>query len=283
MLLEKRFYPATDEDGTLPSLDWNSAAPANWQTVRPDFNGVIYVDGDNIPKVESPGRGTASNPDTAPPAVSSFAKLNIVATGSIGIYNDLKYENPLCVPGNGAQSYAVRNANDTITRANCTDPKDPNVADNILGIYTAGAGSDVKILKKTKYQDLTINAVLMSAKGRVYVDGFDTNDCPGDFTTSKGSIRLLGGIIQKNYGMWGVANSSGGVQCGYGRSITYDRRLATPSVTPPAFPTTSGSSALLLQFFRKGASGQPDQAIDTSGATVNTPLPVIVGVKQTTP
>ncbi len=283
MVLEKRFYAATDEDGTPPSLPWISPAPNDWQTVRTDFNGVIYVDGDDIPKVESPGRSTDADPDTAPPAVASFAKLNIVATGSIGIYNDLKYENPLCVPGNGAQSYAVRNANNTITRANCTDPNSPSVSDNILGIYTAGAGSDVKILKDLQYPDLTINAVLMSARGRVYVDGFDTNDCPSDFTTSKGSVRLLGGIIQKNYGMWGVANGSGGIQCGYGRSITYDRRLATPSVTPPAFPTTSGTSALLLQFFRKGVSGNPDQPIDTSGATVNAPLPVTVGIKQTTP
>lgn len=283
MVLEKRFYPATDNNGSLPTLSWNSAAPANWQLVRNDFNGVIYVDGDNISRVRGPGRSTASDPDTAPPAIASFAKLNIVATGSIGIYNDLKYEKPLCASGNGAQSYAVRNANNTVTRANCTDPKSPNVADNILGIYTAGDGSDVKILKNTQYQDFTINAVLMSAKGKVLVDTFTTNSCPSDFTTNKGNIRLLGGIIQKNYGMWGVAGANGSVTCGYGRSVTYDKRMATPSVTPPAFPTTSGASALLIQFFRKGESGQPDHQIDTSGTTVNAPLPVTVGTKQTTP
>jgi hypothetical protein len=285
MILEKRFYPDDDDDpSTRPSHLWVNDPTAVWQPAFNDeFNGVIYIDGSNIPQLRGPKRSDDANPDTAPPAVASFAKLNIVATGSIGIYNDLKYEKPLCYAANGQQSYAVRNANNTVTPAFCDDPNGPNVAQNVLGIYTAGDGSDVKILKNTQYQDLTINAVLMSAKGRVYVDGFDSNQCPEDFDTPRGSIRLLGGIIQKNYGMWGVADANGGVACGYGRSITYDRRMAAPTFTPPAFPTTSGANALLVKFFRKGASGQADQPIDTSGPLVNAPLPVTIGAKQTTP
>ena len=283
MVLQKRTYPDTDAtpDNAMVRPAFTDAS--TWTNDTSDFNGVIYVDGDNIPQIRGPSRGTATNPDTASPAVASFAKLNIVATGSIGIYNDLKYEKPLCYASGSRQSYAVRNPDNSVTSAFCDDPKSPSLADNILGIYTAGNNSDVKILRNTQYQDFTINAVLMSAKGRVLVDGADAATCPTELAGGRGSIRLLGGIIQKNYGMWGRANASGNVDCGYGRSITYDRRMASPLITPPAFPTTSGASALLVQFFRKGQSGQPDQQIDTSGTTVNSVLPVTIGAKQTTP
>jgi hypothetical protein len=286
MLLQKRTYPDTDTNAdTVPSIPWNSSDPDPvWVTLRTNFNGVLYVDGD-LPSLRGPWRWNSTTPDSAPPAVANFAKLNIVAAGSININNDLKYEKPLCYDGNSARSFPVRDSSGNVVPANCDDPKGPNVADNILGIYTAGSGKDINILRWSRYRDLTIHGVMMSANGRVRVDGADES-CPSQLQGGLGNLRLLGGIIQNNYGVWGQFDGSGTLTCGYGRAVTYDKRMADPSVTPPSFPTASSAIEPGVSFFKKGENGQPDTQIrpaDPITTTVTTALPVTRGVKQTAP
>jgi hypothetical protein len=125
----------------------------------------------------------------------------------------------------------------------------------------------------------------MSANGRVRVDGAD-GSCPSQLQGGLGNLRLLGGIIQNNYGVWGQFDGSGTLTCGYGRAVTYDKRMADPSVTPPSFPTASSAIEPGVSFFKKGENGQPDTQIrpaDPITTTVTTALPVTRGVKQTAP
>jgi hypothetical protein len=304
MILQKRTYPDDDTNiWTFPANkpDWNDG----WSTVNSSFNGVLFVDGQHIPYVFGPKRvadagicsGGSSTPDCSPPAVASFAKVNIVGSRSINIYGDLKYEKPLCYAGNGKQAYPQRDVNGQVITANCDDPGNPAVADNILGIYTAGQNSDINILGEGSFRDLTIHGVLMSADGRVRVaksagdttSGADTA-CPNELQgtppgTGLGSIRLLGGIIQDNYGVWGQFDGGGNITCGYGRSVTYDKRMANPVVKPPSFPTASGSTNWGVKIIR---SDQPGTQINTNdpnnpASTVNAPLPVVKGTRQNNP
>ena len=300
-VLEMREYPSPTGSGewsnsigsnpppsTMPA--WNTG----WTTVRSNFNGVMYVNNDDIPAMGGPWRwidGTnattraATNvPDRAPPAVASFSKLNIVATGHVSVYSDLKYEKPLCYTGNGKQSFPQRDASGNVITANCDDPDDPNVKDNILGIYTAGSGKNITFWP---YQDngqtipdMTIHGVLMSSNGVVNVGNSTNSPCPAELNGGRGSIRLLGGIIQNNYGAFGQSNGTGGIGCGYGRAFTYDKRMKDPNVKPPSFPTASAATTWGLKLFR---SDDPTTQINPDDPTtpVNTPLPITKGARQT--
>ncbi|MFX6153062.1 hypothetical protein ABTF40_19365, partial [Acinetobacter baumannii] len=69
----------------------------------------------------------------------------------------------------------------------------------------------------------------MSAKGVVRVENYN-------FTPEKGSVFLIGGIIEKYYGTFGTFDErTGQYRTGYGRAFTYDRRFLQ-GLAPPYFP-----------------------------------------------
>jgi len=188
---------------------------------------VVYVD-DKIDRLTGPERVPASSddPDDAPPALASFAQMTITAEESIRVTGDLKYEDRPCT------GTPVRNDDGTITPALCNNLS----AENVLGIYTPDG--DVTIGNNwanniyNAPDNVTIDAVVMSASGAVEVDNYE-------YGSSRGSVNLLGGIIENYYGAFGrFSASTGSSTSGYGRSFTYDQRMKR-GMAPPSFPGTT--------------------------------------------
>lgn len=217
----------------LPStlINGNVANPIN------NFNGMIYVDS-AIWSLGGPARTTASNPDTAASAMASFAQMTIATKGKIEITRDLKYATPPCT-GN------PKRVNGVVEKATCTT-SGLNAA-NILGIYSQGdstLGRDILFGDGTasKLANLTVQAVVMSASGRI-----GTNNWQGSLGSST-DLRLLGGVIGKN-----VAGFSNGT--GYRRVFTYDRRMLD-GTSPPFFPTVELDQLQSIFVFTYGQKEQ---------------------------
>ncbi|MFC6919627.1 DUF4900 domain-containing protein [Meiothermus taiwanensis] len=206
-----------DASGTL--YRFNGSWPG--VLVRVGFNGMIFADG-SIDNLTGPARSDASNPNTAPPALASFAQITVANAGSgenIRIQGDLKYQSPAC------SGTPTRNGG-TVTRATCNNLS----ADNILGVYSQDGDILLGNGTNTSLQDLTIHGVLMTSRGEVAVQNYNS-------IAPRGAIRLQGGIIQYTYGAFGQFNSSTGQMIqGYARQFTYDPRMQDRA--PPFFPTT---------------------------------------------
>ncbi|GAB6282607.1 MAG: hypothetical protein STSR0008_13530 [Ignavibacterium sp.] len=110
-----------------------------------------------------------------------------------------------------------------------TDPTNPNCTD-MLGIV---ATNDVVIkdVPETKNNNgIDIQASIFSLKGSFTAENYD-------YIHKVGSIRLYGGIIEKERGAVGTFDSnSGNLLHGYYKKYKYDERFMVSA--PPAFPTT---------------------------------------------
>jgi Domain of unknown function (DUF4900) len=187
--------------------------------VRP-FNGAIYTNAE-ITSLKGPDRTITDSPNSAPAAIADFAKITIATPGNIHIKNDLKNESPSC---SGSNSFV----NDVFTPATCNNKN----TKNILGLYSSAG--DIFIDSPRKYtssgegvgKDVTIHAVLMASQGRVTVDGYNA----GSANDGLGQVRLLGGLIEKYYGPFGLTDGHG-----FGRNFVYDPRAAE-GISPPYFP-----------------------------------------------
>jgi hypothetical protein len=200
-----------------------------------NFNGMIYVDS-AVWSLGGPARTTASNPDTAASAMASFAQMTIATKGKIEITRDLKYMAPPCT-GNPKRVSGV------VVKATCDNLN----ATNILGIYSQGdatLGRDVLFGTGTSStpQNLTVQAVVMSASGRVGTNGYGSN------LGALSDLRLLGGVIGKNVA--GFASSTG-----YRRVFTYDRRMLD-GTSPPFFPTVELDQLQSIFVFTYGQKEQ---------------------------
>lgn len=198
-----------------------AALSFDWQATGTTFNGVIHTTGD-IELFTGPGRA-GSGPETASPALASFAQITVAAEDDIRITGDLTYEQPPC-------SGAPTRTGSVVTPATCDDLG----AQNILGVYSQEG--DVLIGHNnwpTRYNapaDVTIHGVLMSSRGIVGVENYDSG-------AARGSVNLIGGVIEYYYGAFGTFNSrTGSMSTGYSRAFTYDRRTAA-GLAPPYFPT----------------------------------------------
>lgn len=195
-----------NSDGSWPSTP-----------VRANFNGVVFVNG-GISALGGPVRSTLSDPNTAPPALASFAQITVANDGNgahIRVTGDLKYESPPCTgsPTQGSGS--------TVIPATCNNLE----AQNVLGVYsqqgevTFGSGDFNNLV------NLTVQGVFMSGSNRVGVTNFSN-------TGNGRELRILGGLIGETASGFSSGSS------GYARRITYDQRLLQ-GLAPPAFPTTS--------------------------------------------
>lgn len=211
------------EDGAL-----YRQVDGNWEVERPEFNGVLFVNGD-VQRFAGPSRTPAhsSNPDAAPPALASFAQLTLAADEDIQITGDLKYESPPCT------GVPTRNSNGSVTAAQCDNL---DVA-NVLGVFTQDGNIEIgnnNIWDRTldAPDNVTIHGVLMTSTGTVQVEDFRRGG-------ARGAVNLMGGIIEHFYGAFGTFNSQTGEQTnGYDRKFTYDQRMSL-GVEPPFFPTVT--------------------------------------------
>jgi len=138
-------------------------------------------------------------------------QTTIAASGRIDITNHLRYEDPPVV----------------------TDPNDNPL--NVLGVYSAG--NDIRITTAAP-NDLQIHAVLMAGSAS---DSFNSsvNVQNYDSGSPRGSVYLIGGLIEEYYGAFGTFDpSTGNPRTGYGRDFRYDRRMSR-GFSPPYFPTTN--------------------------------------------
>ncbi len=213
---------------------------ASWQPVQRNgsdvyFNGVIFSDR-AIQSLSGPPRTNPNNPNTASPALAEFAQITVAASSTIRITGDLKYENPPCT------GTPTRNPNGTVSPATC----DNLSAQNVLGVYSQDG--DV-LISQNAPRNLHLHGSFMSAKGVVQVENY--NSIP-----EKGSVYLIGGIIEKYYGAFGTFNpQTGQNNTGYGRAFTYDRRFLQ-GLAPPYFPTTGLDQVINVVAFSYGQREQ---------------------------
>ena len=204
----------------------NDGITLNGSSDAHKFNGVIYTTQDVL-RFRGPSRSPAgsTSASAAPAALASFAQVNVSANRHIRITQDLKYEDRPCTGS------LYRNSSGVVVSPTC----DNLAAANVLGIYSQIG----EVLVGNGYGDTTLNApnnieingVLMSSTDEVRVENHSSG-------SSRGTLNLLGGIIERYYGAFGTVNSStGAAVTGYSRSFTYDERMAG-GLAPPYFPTT---------------------------------------------
>jgi hypothetical protein len=149
-------------------------------------------------------------------------QTTIAASGTITITGNVQYQSP----------------------PNPSDPRSNPT--NVLGLYSSGG--DI-VIGSSAPNNVTIQAVLMAGStGSAY--NSSVNVAGYNSGSPRGTINLLGGMIEKYYGAFGTFNAqTGAAQTGYGRNFTYDTRMSR-GFNPPYFPTTNtfmvvaGSQAL---------------------------------------
>lgn len=225
-------------DGAL----YKQLTDGSWQLERPSFNGVLYVAG-KVERFTGPER-TNSSKDSAPPALASFAQLTLAADQQVRITGDLKYESPPC------SGSPARKADGTVTPATCNNLDTRNV----LGVYVQNnniliGNQNWGDASLNAPDDVTIHGVLMSSTGIVGVEDYDQG-------SPRGTVNLLGGVIENYYGAFGTFNArSGNMSTGYGRSFTYDQRMYN-AVSPPYFPTIGKDGVQDIRLFSFGQREQ---------------------------
>lgn len=215
----------------------------SWTTVRSNFNGVLYASG-SVSHFKGPDRvpANSNDPRNAPPALASFAQLTLAANNHITITGDLKYERPPCAG-------TPRRVNGNVVPAACDDLD----AANVLGVYTQTGNITIghnnwNAADNAPY-DVTIHGVLMTSGGRVQVEDYDSGSV-------RGSVHLLGGIIEYYYGAFGTFNANtGNMSTGYSRAFTYDRRMSM-GIEPPYFPTVQQDGVKNVSVFSYGQREQ---------------------------
>jgi hypothetical protein len=195
-----------------------------WVPAPRPFNGMIFVNG-RVDRFLGPVRGSAADPETAPPALASFAEITVAAESSIRITGDLRYERPPCT------GRPVRNRDGTVTPADCNNLG----VRNILGVFSQGGnvlvGNHATDASQRAPDHIHVHAALMSGRGVIQVERWNQGVPRGDFV-------LIGSKIQNHRGVFGTFNpSTGRMMTGYNRIYTYDQRLRL-GVAPPFFPTT---------------------------------------------
>ena len=215
-----------------------------WALKRNGFNGVIYVGG-NVKSFGGPSRPPgATDASSTPPAVASFAQLDMVTSNDLRITHDLTYQDPVC---NGTLR---RDSTGAVTAPSCTN--DPSAVTNVLGIYASGDAGASAMCKFPGYEvaaytggnicfgyqgstnpltapeNLRVDATMMAAN-HVDMENWDS-------AGKMGTLDILGGVITKYDGVFGVFSPGGGQKHGVLPRFTYDPRFEN-GMSPPYFPT----------------------------------------------
>jgi hypothetical protein len=228
------------QSGRLESGTVESSGDVTWTVETEFFNGVIYAD-EYIRRLEGPERSDPNDPDTAGPAIASFAQMTLVPEAGARITGDLTYETPPCVGSLG------RNASGDIVRPACDNLDSANV----LGIFSPTGdiliGHDNSNADLNAPRDVRIHGSLMTSQGVVTVEDYNQG-------STRGAVELLGGIIERDYGPFGTFSGTT-PQTGYGREFTYDPRFSR-GLTPPYFPTVSLDAVTDVQVLAFGSREQ---------------------------
>ena len=173
-------------------------------------NGIIVVRGD-INAVGGPPRRRPDAGDSAPPGIHRDDVLTVVATGTIQIASDLRYQEDPRGP-------------DGVWSARPCTGDDRCGARNLLALYSVKG--DIR-LSDTAPNDVVIHAVLMAGQGGIDLSAGRQR---------QRALSLLGGKINRYEGF--MDTSVKGDRIGGGSTLVfqYDHRLGIRLVDPPAFP-----------------------------------------------
>ena len=201
-----------------PNMTLQQKQGTSWVTVRQNFNGVIYT-GNDV-SVNGPPRldgSTSGDLSKMPPAIASFAKVNVTGNGDIKIASDLTLSNLPC-------------QNDTYGGTTCEKDTYGQVPQNILGLFTPNG--DISISTKAP-NNVTVYSAMMSSRGGLGVDDYNRG-------SHRGTMKIIGSVVENSPGLKGT---SGNVRTGYTPSYTYDNRFKV-GILPPSSPVTMVWKAL---------------------------------------
>lgn len=187
------------------------------------FNNQIYVQ-----FFESSGAGYAriwerSGSSWTSPVDYDLSGTNgiISASGRVDVYGEVKGEITL-------HSETLVEIDGDITYV--TSPLADSSSTDMLGIVSEG---DVRIDANAHAfsgtQDLTVHGSIMAVNTSFYVENYN-------YCCAKGTLNLLGGLIQANRGPVGTFSGST-IYSGYSKNYQYDNRLKAS--IPPTFPRES--------------------------------------------
>lgn len=170
------------------------------------FNGVIYSGKTSEPslRVSGPARlagtytGTVPSLNLMPPALASFAAINLTAANGFSVLTDLTMSDPPC-------------DNASALAKTCT-----NKPDNALLLYAASG--DVQIAA-TAPKDVTLYSAIMASKGGLGVDGYNS-------ISNKGKLNIFGSVVED-----GPALKYSG-SLGRAPVYNYDNRMRDPDIFP---------------------------------------------------
>lgn len=195
---------------------------ANSWSDEPDkspFNGVLYNSGeltvngpDRLSYPNSSNINTNPPIDKMPPALSSFAQINITTTGKLNIASDLTMSDTPC------DNQEKINGTSTV----CV--KDPLPRNSLLLYTTTG---DLNIPTGTP-NNITMYAAMMSSRGGLSVD--EISDRP-----AQGKINVVGSLVEKKVRPKFLLKSNGDLKNGYFASYSYDNRFKA-GILPEASP-----------------------------------------------
>ncbi|MBO6524750.1 MAG: DUF4900 domain-containing protein [Balneolaceae bacterium] len=127
-----------------------------------------------------------------------------------------------------------------------TDPLVDSTSTDMLGIVSeADVRVDANAHSASGSQDLDIHASIMALNTSFYVENYSSY-------SPRGTLNLLGGLIQKNRGPVGTFSGSS-IVSGYSKNYQYDGRLK--GSIPPNFPRESVFSIVYWK----------DEVVDVSG------------------
>ena len=100
-------------------------------------------------------------------------------------------------------------------------------SDDVLGLVSE---NDVTVADNTpNATNITIDASIFARSGSFSAENYNKGK-------TRGTINLLGSIVQDERGAVGTFASGTGIKTGYLKAYTYDDRLADPSFRPPYYP-----------------------------------------------
>ncbi len=187
------------------------------------FNSQIYVQ-----FFESNGVGNAriwewTGASWTAPVDYDLSQTNgiISASGRVDVYGEVKGEITL-------HSESLIEIDGDITYV--TSPLVDSSSTDMLGLVSEGdVRIDANAHSFSGTQDVTVHASIMAVNTSFYVENYN-------YCCSKGTLNLLGGLIQANRGPVGTFSGST-VYSGYSKNYQYDNRLKAS--IPPTFPRES--------------------------------------------
>lgn len=199
----------------------------SWISTGQTFNGVIYSKSDTT--VSGPLRKDISltaDISKMPPALASFAKINMTSNQKITLDTDLTMSNTPCDNSNSQKG--------------CPKLGDAEPA-NALVLFTPN--KDIAMSKFTQ-GEATYHAAIMASKGSFNVDNHSSRRV-------QGSRHVIGSVVEDRYGLNGVAGLANGnvtFSSGYGDDFSFDNRLRKDILpSSPIVQIWGGADALNTQ------------------------------------